>query len=1755
MTPRTFDIDKYGYDSPYFRQQLAGFNALRDQYLQRSLVSTGMIRSEQQTYTDNATLQQVARPAQDWTDNELLGAAQFWGLSYEEASQAPREQLAQYVTQMRDQARPSEAESSLFLNELSALGMFGVGAAQGATRMLRNLPLVGESLGRIKALQRTNVYFEQLEEGLRASTPDDGWTQGALTAANVAGQITSLIAPGNVAWNVAGRVGGGLAAVAPAVGRFSPIVRGAAQGLASTWLLEGGNPDVKGANAALVYGLGAGLGAAAPVAVAAWRRLSPLVDRARGKVASAYIPNQTMLGPEWVKPFGPELPVQYGFEPTINQVDDIIIPQRVAGLEQTATFEGGQLAPLPEGFETLPEPLRAEIQQFFAVPQSVRSANPTATGVAVDNFQRVLQEAQRRAGMTPQQLKYLDALLERSGQPTGLSLAGDMAAPEAAAGLPARPQGFTTFQADAMAVGMNKASTVMNAPDMPELIAQPMLDDITVARASVSSNPGGSNIIQAVAEPGAVAQAATGEGQFIRYATPKGTNRLDAIVSDQQITNDMVKQYEAHGFYAGQQATTQNGLVGKILEIKRGTVTLQVDNTAMPVKVKLNEVLPSTQSPGAMEVPEMWDQFMDYAQNRAGAATRELVGTPLLEQMDVVMLDNMPTYIDDFLDTMNIARKGDRARITKYFNQRYVEAYKAMAPVEIGAAEGLTQQVTGLLDNYGSAQMLGRLDEMAASKGMVISPKADGGYELIDMVAKQRGEIAEMPFENLEAVEGWLATAQRDMPDLSPTLAVPGEVSPMQLLEATQPPNLNGRIEQGIADELADLATNEGDELIGMIGAQAQALRESGRLGALQNLYINGFTNLSSMRRLFSTLDEFAVQGELKSLTPFQDYQKVSVAVTARHNFEEPLQEAAAQIMQNIRVANRRSGLWSQMYLIEDPVQRVATARARGLNEKEIAAFDELSAYWHRLFAETGLSPERELRNYLPQLQKMQSMNDYTQMEVWKVTPESDAFFKHVRSGNINVRELDPETLINTYVKTLSWDKYVAGPFEEVASKWNAIRREVPELEPASQIVQNWLHTIRYGYQPGPDALLDWAHGMSQILIGPGVTRHQARQLVNTGLNASYSSMMGYSLDVVARDLQQIWLAAPRTGPKLFGVMKRYMTEGAATRQAMWDQAVADNMVSLVHPRAMSPGASRGLESAAFLPAEELAAGQVTRRQAAIGRVLGTIEDMIPNALKSEKLRPGYLYGRQGEITRMLVGTAGKENAAEAIMRYRKSTNLGTGPEALRDLLTEAKADTFHPAVRREFSRLVAMGADDEAAKFIGRQMADASQFKYGGGEGPIANRSVSGRVFAQLGSYPLYYVQYLEEIARYGTPAAKAATLGTVGLVSAAFYGASKATGWNFNRLNPFTGLGFTGGPALERTIEAAKAGSAYVREFTGQNPDGPSPPGLGDVLSGVASQFNPAQGLIETASGVGLAMDSPSPASALIRLGITGQQGVGPDLGLEAQQWLQPQTDGTLQQMMRPMSGPVRMDSLGTTSIPQQQVTNIDPSMRSTPDISRYQAARELPPGAVLQQLGVTDTTRVRYNNGGLVYDTPNGGTHSLSQAGQLLQPGQTWEQYESSILDRELTDFNNTAVVRDLSVLDPEMGQRLELLRIALKQEGLPVQIAETRRPQSRQEYLFAQGRSDTVPGNQVTWTLTSAHGNNRAIDLIINKDMSGRDPGYRRLHELARSFGLVPIGGNDPGHISMTDSSMNATPQYSGGGTRAPKSFGPGTGGQF
>lgn len=1620
----------HGWDGSVFRAQLAAYDQLKASRLQERLTQAGVINPHA------PQVQYLAEPPEelfDAPDSKLVDRAMFWGATREQAESTPRQQLIEWIMFNNQAARPSDEAASDLLRGAGMAAMYGVGVLQGLNRGLKALPLVGEAYEHFLGGKYATSYLNQLEEGVRASTPQD--VQSIYTVGKVGMGIVAMIPAGNAAWQAVGRYGVALPRLwgwrgATALSR-SALARGFVQGVGSTVLLEGGSEEAK-AHPFLVYGLGAGLGVAGEAAVQFFS-YGRAVTRAGAERAAVQMtpprvtgrglntsPQSQVVEPSVARQTA-DTPLGVMHSPFRNPVDDVrsaefnasqMVPE---GLETTQVVpETAGLPDLPVGFETMPEPTAAALRNL----DDAASARPLV-GVAFKN-QRTGQVVSApgfedgHEGLAIATARgdasMIEAMIGESSSggewvsgfvtPTGefLDRAGAAAALRAYHGtarttdiFPAvddfgalasedvrEARGyFSTHSrnarvaedirhsielddAIAQAEATNKVDAVVNTPIAPEVLNATEIDDAAVVAAQTASNPGGVNITPAVVAPEKVVRKiAHLQGTNTVFA--KHNNKLYAITSDEFSNPNLVREFEQFGMFGGQTAIdARTGVQIRIVRPRPdGQAVVRMESGTRRFLMPMDDLAPNMKSHEVREVPEMWDAFLEYANTRAIATAEEVAhGVRSDTVVKHVLEQNITHYMDDFFDIIGMSSVGSKARISAYFNNRYIEDFGLLVPAERIRTHNLVDEAVA--GSYMSERgPTGQLDELAARQGFDVNYAPDGRVVLSDVVGPQTGEAVERSghqvFDTPAGANEYLRHLDRELPDLSIPSPVPGEVAAMHIKHTPGINNVNSQTAPKLADALGQQASDAvraGEAPDSQLAFLADRLRSSNDpqdIADAVNTLQRGTLMFSDVRRSGAAIDDVLNQLGLGELRFYGKQQDLLAVEDARSNMFAELSRDYVPVTRMIRRMNKSNGEWTRIYEIQDDAARLAAAKAAGFNAKEIAAFKEAEKVFHKWFGQTGIQAERELRHYIPHLQKAQRSGDWSPISAMRqsrgpVHPLTDAFFEQVRQGKINVREMDPDHLFLAYASSLANEAsgYNAA-LKAFQTEMSAIRKELPELGPLHDFVDGWLHALQYGHSSGPDHALDAAHVFLQKLIGPSVTRQQTRQLVNAGLNLNYSSLMGFRVDYMARDIMQLGLAMPRLGTDLAKSVLHWMRGGAKARQAMWQRGIDIGVVSLRPQRSVNPSAVHELqEFAATGQGGASAAGVATPRERAILGALGKIEDMVPDFMLHQKLHPTHWYGMQGETMRAIVGDAAERRTRDALVAYSKSGNTS---EALGTLLEDIGATSMRPAVRREAEQLAKSGQFDALSRFMAREHVGASQFYYGAGRSPLTSTTLTGKLFMQLGTYPLYYLQYLEELMLSGAHGAtKAKALLGIGATSAALKIAADQSGWDLTRMNPFTPAIGWGGPSLTTALETVD-NVGRVGAMAGQGDFSGVAGALGGAALTGAQMLNPVRGISRTVEGivgtdqmpgpdflygrrVGGSLNSPLPAEATARLLLTGERSNRPDMArfnpfyipLSRSRPVQPQD-------LQPMMNPVRAMSLGTVQIPQQAITQVSP------------------------------------------------------------------------------------------------------------------------------------------------------------------------------------------------------------------------------------
>lgn len=1369
----------------------------------------------------------VIPPHPAWTDEDLVGAAQYWGMSEDGARALPRDVLIKFVSDNRNNARQSGVSTAA--NVLAPLAQFGVGAAEGLTGTLLKIPGIGDWLNRGGAVREADQWFRQLEEGVRAST-SDGAMQTVESVANVGGNLASMWYPGTAAWAVSGKIG----KLIPMAERLSPIGRAALQGGLSSYLLAGGVQDpldtqygqVGGTqdpwtHRAESFGTGAILGGVLQAA-------APMIGKLAQKVQDAY----TVKMPEDLRGGASTPPA----------------PPAPPGVPQ-----------LPGGPSPITDPGRLLPEGDFGRLQRMADGGD-------QQAQEILKYMQ--PGDQTKNLGYYPMPGVPDGD--GVELLGAMRQPSAAS------------EGEQLVVQANKAGMIVQSPDFPKIAAQPQLGDMAVAQAAASENPGGTSILQGITDPQALVKSL---GRNVRFVNKAG--RLDALMSDEPIPDIAAEEYEKFGLFTGQKVLTAEGMEARVRGVlDPSTVLLQMRNGAVAAEgfaAPVSEVHPWMTSPSVMEVPGLWDAFQQEALGKAAKVQAAMGGGLSPENLTTVMTQNQPFWMHQFFKDVGIFNPGDQARVGEYFNQRYVSSFKELAPLENMRQDMAVAQA---VETPSAVSPVGQLDQAAAVKGFTAVPQGGDRWTL------QSGPT-KIDFPTRDAAQTYVQQLNRELPDVTPPSSVPVEVAAMQPTGAPQESNEATDALPRIASAVNEMETEIGAPPAGHGPPEIAAAR--GDYAGLNSRLQAARSWWSPLRRTASQLDQILYENDRGHYNLAQDVDGVQLKQNLYHTDMAPFQDRLADLLAPVHTDKMRTGEWTQVYEEMDPTKQLEMAKRLNWTPKEFNSLQKYENLMQDIFPDTGLDEIRQIPRYITHIAQRQSdeATRLTAFDDFPLGPTTQPFWQMMRTGNLNFREMDPRVLGDAYIRSVFWQKHLEEPWEAARAKWSGIAKDDPTIEPASSAMLDWLSVMKNGYDLKDDFVLNTAHEFLKTMVDPSVTRSQAKEVVLGGLNGAYSGMIGFRPKMIVRHFLQLAYAFPRAGDDLAGTLGRFMSSSDA-RSAIVNEAISDGAISTRQQSIVAPGDFSGeLETVGSAGGSS----EHTARYNLLAKLQGTLRDAMPDALKGHSdsiFRPMGAFSQAVEKFRAITYVAGKQRAANAIAEFRAAGESGD----LGQLMDNSMMSSFAKPWQREFMNHLST-SDDEAAKFAGRQLLKATFFDYGASNGPNATKSVTGRIGWQLGIYPMNYLAMWKEVLGTGNSSVITKHLMAMATTTAALYGASKATGWGMNWLNPWSAVGWGTGPmvdaaaSMSKGLEKVKRGMSEGDQTSYQQ----GMTGLTNTAINTAAGMTPIGGLVAGARDFQQIGASPSPISALGEWATTGEVnssgGVWPSQGSqEFQQQLQPYT-----------------------------------------------------------------------------------------------------------------------------------------------------------------------------------------------------------------------------------------------------------------------
>jgi GNAT superfamily N-acetyltransferase len=442
------------------------------------------------------------------------------------------------------------------------------------------------------------------------------------------------------------------------------------------------------------------------------------------------------------------------------------------------------------------------------------------------------------------------------------------------------------------------------------------------------------------------------------------------------------------------------------------------------------------------------------------------------------------------------------------------------------------------------------------------------------------------------------------------------------------------------------------------------------------------------------------------------------------------------------------------------------------------------------------------VENYMPHMREMAEKGNGTDIStLWKLIggdplhpPKGmDWVADHVRDGLMDIYEKDARKVALSYLRGAGHSRFMREPTEQAAELMKLVYTKNKQL---GLIMANYMDAIRGTEFPEQRAALGetFRRVLENLPVdGKSVaTAAAADKLVDVLTGAVYSSTMGFRPALALRNASSaLVMAWP-----LYGGNGRFV-------EAITRAMTREGLQEAIQARAISVG-----QGARFSQPEVEAA----------------LRDLLPEKLMRMNEVGMTLYESADQFTRSVTYHAAKMRAEDAIVRFVKDVE-GASPKAVeaakRRLITDSRMFLHSPDVVDDFLRRAGQNPN-LAAQFAGKQASDVTNFLYGRGMQARWMRSVGGRLFGQFGTWPMWYLDYLNRMAtrigQNGYAGEAMRLLARHALVNAAIVGAGKEVlDVDLSRWASYGSLFYSGGPGL-----TALAGASTLMR------------GLGEVTSG---------------------------------------------------------------------------------------------------------------------------------------------------------------------------------------------------------------------------------------------------------------------------------------------------------------------------------
>lgn len=304
----------------------------------------------------------------------------------------------------------------------------------------------------------------------------------------------------------------------------------------------------------------------------------------------------------------------------------------------------------------------------------------------------------------------------------------------------------------------------------------------------------------------------------------------------------------------------------------------------------------------------------------------------------------------------------------------------------------------------------------------------------------------------------------------------------------------------------------------------------------------------------------------------------------------------------------------------------------------------------------------------------------------------------------------------------------------------------------------------------------------TQDLIGPWVDWHLANV---------YGALMAWRPGVVIRNMPQTMLTIlPRVGPKAWALgMRDALTEGG------WDAPRKAGAIDDVLPLAFS---------------EEIAESVTRPRfgKSIAGKLFAKTQSFTNTGLVAFSAVDRFHRATAYHAMKHLVQASTK--AAPDVWARTKSGLLRSSVESKRlDDVSEAIGiDMFGPIVQEQANALLAKGSADNLISYLGRNLAEDTQWIYRKGNQAGIGRGVVGKIFFNFSTWPTWFGRYAFNLTTQGTRRNRMKAIATFAAVNEGLFLAGREVfGVDASHWLYWHPLNYGGGTNLEAAVALTQA------------------------------------------------------------------------------------------------------------------------------------------------------------------------------------------------------------------------------------------------------------------------------------------------------------------------------------------------------------